>query len=95
MRFFQTPNADRKEVNCILGAIQFDKVDKLSALINSETICYPNTADKMNLSKLPKDTNVCYNPDIDLLHIDNNSLDELAYDIKNKFETFIKSCDEK
>lgn len=95
MRFFLTDDGDRKAVNCILGAIQFDRVDKLSASINSETICYPNTADKMNLSKLPKDTNVCYNPDIDLLHIDNNSLEKLAGDIVSEFETFIKSCDEK
>lgn len=85
MRFFLTDDGDRKAVNCILGAIQFDRVDKLSASINSETICYPNTADKMNLSKLPKDTNICYNADPDWT----------AKDIKDEFETFIKSCDEK
>ena len=109
MRFFLTPNEDRKEVNCILGAIQFDRVDKLSASINSETICYPNTADKMKLSKLPKDTNVCYNPDIELTDIEkctdiiikdeedkeNNNLEKLVEDIVSEFETFIKSCDEK
>lgn len=85
MRFFLTDDGDRKAVNCILGAIQFDRVDKLSASINSETICYPNTADKMNLSKLPKDTNICYNADPDWT----------AKDIKDEFETFIKSYDEK
>ena len=111
MRFFLTDDGDRNEVNCILGAIQFDKVDKLSASINSETICYPNTADKMNLSKLPKGTNVCYNPNIELTDIEkctdiiikdekdkdkeNNNLEKLAGDIVREFETFIKSCDEK
>lgn len=111
MRFFLTDDGDRNEVNCIFGAIQFDKVDKLSASINSETICYPNTADKMNLSKLPKGTNVCYNPNIELSDVEkctdiilkdekdkdkeNNNLEELAGDIVRKFETFIKSCDEK
>lgn len=92
MRFFLTPDADRKAVNCILGAIQFDRVDKLSASINSETICYPDKDDVVELSNLPKDTNVCYSPNID---IENNNFEELVEDIVRKFETFIESCDEK
>ena len=107
MRFFLTDDGDRNEVNCILGAIQFDKVDKLSASINSETICYPNKDDVVELSNLPKDTNVCYNPNIELTDIEkctdiilkddkeNNNLEKLAGDIVRKFETFIKFCDEK
>lgn len=109
MRFFLTDDGDRKAVNCILGAIQFDRVDKLSASINSETICYPNTADKMKLSNLPKDTNVCYNPDIKSSDIEkctdiilkdekdkeNNNLKKLAGDIVSEFQKFIESCDEK
>lgn len=92
MKFFLTPDADRKAVNCILGAIQFDKVDKLSASINSETICYPDKDDVVELSNLPKDTNVCYSPNID---IENNNLEKLAGDIVSEFQKFIKSCDEK
>lgn len=92
MRFFLTPNADRKAVNCILGAIQFDRVDKLSASINSETICYPDKAVKMELNNLPKDTNVCYSSNID---IENNNLEKLVEDIVSEFETFIKYFDEK
>lgn len=111
MRFFLTDDGDRNEVNCILGAIQFDKVDKLSAAINSETICYPNKDDVVELSNLPKNTNVCYNPNIELTDIEkctdiiskdekdkdkeNNNLEELAGDIVSEFEKFIKYCDEK
>lgn len=92
MRFFLTDDGDRKAVNCGLGAIQFDRVDKLSASINSETICYPDKAVKMELNNLPKYTNVCYSPNID---IENNNLKKLVEDIVSEFETFIKSCDEK
>lgn len=92
MRFFLTDDGDRKAVNCILGAIQFDRVDKLSASINSETICYPDKDDVVELSNLPKDTNVCYSPNID---IENNNLEKLAGDIVSEFQKFIESCDEK
>ena len=111
MEFLKTDDGDRNEVNCILGAIQFDKVDKLSASINSETICYPNKDDVVELSNLPKDTNVCYNPNIELTDIEkctdiilkdekdkdkeNKNLEKLAGNIVSEFETFIKSCDEK
>lgn len=69
MRFFlenelneEKPNEDRLKVNCILRSLQFDRVDNCKGVINQNGICYPDTSNGMDISSLPEEGNVCYNP---------------------------------
>lgn len=87
MRFFLNDIDGNKEVNCILESIQYDRIlsSKPDAVINKESICYPDTEKAMNLEVLPSDKNICYNPAL--------SFNDSPKDIANDFLNFIKYFD--
>lgn len=88
MRFFleneikeEKPNEDRLKVNCILRSLQFDRVDNCKGVINQNGVCYPDTSDSMDISSLPEEGNVCYNPKAEF--------SDSPEDIVNEFYDFI------
>ena len=89
MRFFLNDINGNKEVNCILESVQYDRIlsSKPDAVINKESICYPDTERAMDLKYLPSDKNVCYNPAL--------SFNNLPEEIADDFLDFIKYFDNK
>ena len=95
MRFFLNDIDGNKEVNCILESIQYDRIvsSKPDAVINKESICYPDTEKAMDLKDLPSDKNVCYNPALSFNNLQEEKEKELCEEIANDFLKFIKHFD--